>query len=51
MKGRDFRMFKTFRKNMTAEMKAVPLESFADCFQKLFRRFNKLIQVGGDYFE
>jgi hypothetical protein len=36
---------------MTAETKAVPMECFADCFQKRFRRFNKRIQVGGDYFE
>jgi hypothetical protein len=38
-------------KIVTAELNAVPLEAFADCFQKLFKLFNKCIQVGGDYFE
>jgi hypothetical protein len=39
------------KKNVTAELNAVPLEAFADCFQKLFKRFNKCIQDGEDYFE
>jgi hypothetical protein len=34
-----------------AELNAVPLEAFADCFQKLLERCKKYIQVGGDYFE
>jgi hypothetical protein len=40
-----------FKKNVMAELNAVPLEAFADCFQKLFERCNKCIQVGRDYFE
>jgi hypothetical protein len=36
---------------MMAELKAVPLEAFAGCFQKLFEGCNKCIQVRGDYFE
>jgi hypothetical protein len=39
------------KRNVTAELKAVPLETFADCFQKLFERCNKCIQVGGNNFE
>jgi hypothetical protein len=39
------------KKNLTAEMNAVPLEAFADCFQKLLKRFNKSIQVGPIYFD
>jgi hypothetical protein len=39
------------KKNVKAEMNAVPLEAFADCFQKLIKLFNKCIQVGRDYFE
>jgi hypothetical protein len=31
---------------MMAELKAVPLESFADCFQKLFKPFKGRNQVG-----
>lgn len=38
-------------KIVTAELNAVPLEVIADCFQNLFKRCNRYIQVGGDYFE
>jgi hypothetical protein len=38
-------------KNTTAELNGVPLEVFANCFQKLFKRFNKSIQVGRGDFE
>jgi hypothetical protein len=39
------------KKIVTAELNAVPLEAFADCFQKLFERSHKCIQVGGDCFK
>jgi hypothetical protein len=39
------------KKNMTAELNTLILEVFANCFQKLFKKCNKCIQVGGDYFE
>jgi hypothetical protein len=39
------------KENVTAGLKALPLEVFGDCFQKLFKEFNTYIQVGGDYFE
>jgi hypothetical protein len=39
------------KKNMTAELNTVPLEAFADYFQKCFEQCNKCIKVGGDYFE
>jgi hypothetical protein len=42
---------KRFQENVMAELNAVPLETFADCFQKLFKRYNKRVQVGRDYFE
>jgi hypothetical protein len=38
------------KKNVTAELTAFPLQPFAGCFQKLFKRFNECIQVGADYF-
>jgi hypothetical protein len=50
-KERGFRILKTLRKNVTAELNVIHLEAFVDCFQKLFERSNKRIQVGGDYFE
>jgi hypothetical protein len=43
--------FQDIEKNLTAELNAVPLQAFSDCFQKLFERCNKCIQVDGDYFE
>jgi hypothetical protein len=36
---------------MAAELNAVPSETFADSFQNIFKRSNKLIQVGRDYFK
>jgi hypothetical protein len=51
LKGRRFQDVEGIKKNVTAELSAVPFEAFSDCFQKLFERFNKCIQVGGDYFE
>jgi 7-cyano-7-deazaguanine synthase in queuosine biosynthesis len=34
-----------------AELNAAPLEAFPDCSQQFLKRFNKCIEVGGDYFE
>jgi hypothetical protein len=34
------------KKNMTAGLAAILCEAFADCFPKLFKRFNECIQVG-----
>jgi hypothetical protein len=50
-KGKRFQDVENIKENVTAELNAVPLEAFADCFQKRFERCNKCIQVGGDYFE
>jgi hypothetical protein len=51
LKGKRFQGVEDIMKNGAAELNAVPLEAFADCFQKPFERCNKCIQVGGDYFE
>jgi hypothetical protein len=51
LKGKRFQNVEDIKKNVTAELNAVPLEAFADSFQKLFERCNKCIQAGGDYFE
>jgi hypothetical protein len=51
LKGKRFQDLEDIKKNVTAEVSAVPLEAFADCFQKLLERCNKYFQVGGDYFE
>jgi hypothetical protein len=36
LKGKRFQDVEDIKKNVTAELNAVPLEAFADCFQKLF---------------
>jgi hypothetical protein len=44
-KGKRFQDVEDIEKNVTAEQNAVPLEAFADCFQKLFKRFKEFIQL------
>jgi hypothetical protein len=51
LKGKRFQDVEDIKKNMTTELNAVPLEAFADYFQKLFERCNKCFRVGGDYFK
>jgi hypothetical protein len=36
LKGKKFQDAEDIKKNVTAELNAVPMEAFADCFQKLF---------------
>jgi hypothetical protein len=50
-KRERFQNVEDIMKNVTAELNAVPLEAFADCFKKLFKRCNKCIQVSENYFE
>jgi hypothetical protein len=50
LKEKRFQDVEDIKKNVMAELNAVPLHASADCFQKLFERCNKCIQVGGDYF-
>jgi hypothetical protein len=51
LKGKTFQDVEDIEKNVTAELNAVPLEVFAYYFQNLFKRCNRYIQYGGDYFE
>jgi hypothetical protein len=51
LKGKRFHDAKDMKKKVTAELSAVLLEASAGRFQKLFKRFNTCVQVGGDYFE
>jgi hypothetical protein len=46
-----FQDFKGMSENVTAGLKATPLQAFADTFQRLFKLFEKFIQVHEDYFE
>jgi hypothetical protein len=49
LKGKRFQDVEDIKKNVMAELNAVSLEAFVDCFQKLFKRHNKCFQVGGDF--
>jgi hypothetical protein len=51
LKGKRFQDVEGIKRNVTAELNVVPFEAFADSFQKLLKRFNKYIQVDGDYVE
>jgi hypothetical protein len=51
LKGKRFQDVEDITKNVMAKLNSIPLGAFADCFQKLFERCNKYIQVGKDYFE
>jgi hypothetical protein len=51
IKVKRFQDVEDIKKNVTAELNAVPLEACAGCFQKHFERCNKCFQVGGDYSE
>jgi hypothetical protein len=51
VKGKRFQDVEDIKKNVTAELNAVPSEAFADRFQKIFEQCNKCIQVSEDYFE
>jgi hypothetical protein len=46
LKGKRVQDADDIKKNVTADLNAVHLETSADCFQKLFKRFDKRIQVG-----
>jgi hypothetical protein len=51
LKGERCQDGEDIKKNVTAERNAVPLEAISVSVQKLFKRCNKCIQVGGAYFE
>jgi epoxyqueuosine reductase QueG len=51
LKGKRFQDAEDIKKKVKAELNAVSLEAFAECFQNLFEGCNKCIQVGRDYFE
>jgi hypothetical protein len=48
-RGKRLQDVEDIKKNVTAELNAVPLEAFADCFQTLVERCKKYVQVGGDF--
>jgi hypothetical protein len=43
-KGKKFQDIEDIKKNVKAELNAVSLEAFSDCFQSLFERFNSVFK-------
>jgi hypothetical protein len=51
MKGAHFADVATIQERVTAVLRSIPKEAFADIFQKLYERCQQWIVKDGDYFE
>jgi hypothetical protein len=51
MKGASFADVAAIQKRLTAVLRSIPKEAFADSFQKLYERFQQYVVKDGDYFE
>ena len=51
LKGQRFDDKTTVENNATSVFKAIPKSEFQDCFEKWKHRWNRVIQLNGDYFE
>jgi len=51
MKGTRFADTATIQERVTAVLRSIPTEAFADSFQKLYERCQKRVVKDGDYFE
>jgi hypothetical protein len=51
MKGASFANVAAIQEHVTAVLRSIPKEAFADSFQKLLKRFLQCVVKGGDYFE
>jgi hypothetical protein len=51
MKGARFADVAAIRERMTAVLRSIPTEAFADSFQKLYERCQHCFVKEGDYFE
>jgi hypothetical protein len=51
LKGRHFDDIDDIRSNMTAALKAIPLNQFQNCFEGWNRRWHRCIASQGEYFE
>jgi hypothetical protein len=50
MKGARFADVATIQKSVTAVIRSIPKEAFADSFQKLYERCQQCVVEDGDYF-
>jgi hypothetical protein len=51
MKGAHFADMSAIQEHVTAVLRSVPKEAFADSFQKLYERCQQCVVKDGDYFE
>jgi hypothetical protein len=51
MKGAGFADVAAIQEHVTAVLRSIPKEAFADSFQKLYERCQKCVVKNGDYFE
>jgi hypothetical protein len=51
MKGARFADVAAIRERVTAVLRSIPKEAFADSFQKLYERCQQCVVKDGDYFE
>jgi hypothetical protein len=51
MKGARFADVAAIQECVTAVLRSIPKESFADSFQKLYERCQQCVVKDGDYFE
>jgi hypothetical protein len=51
MKGARFANVAAIQERVTAVLRSVPKETFADSFHKLYERCQKCVVKDGDYFE
>jgi len=51
MKGARFADVAAIQERVTAVLRSIPKEAFADSFQKLYKRCQKCVVKDGDYFE
>jgi hypothetical protein len=51
MKGARFADMAVIQERVTADLRSIPKEAFAESFQKLYERFQQCVMKDGDYFE
>jgi fido (protein-threonine AMPylation protein) len=51
MKGTRFADVAAIQERMTAVLRSIPEQTFADSFQKLYERCQQCVVKDGDYFE
>jgi hypothetical protein len=51
MKGARFAYVAAIQELVTAVLRSIPKQAFAESFQKLYGRYQKCVVKDGDYFE